>query len=193
MPRERPGDKFGTSQGHPGRLGRFMWKFTFKGQNVRGTDGTDDGTDGTCPRDRRDTNQGGVPPKFFMFVGFFFPQFRPWMSARMTPKNPQEYRTSCLFGLFSSLILCVFLPRQTWGKDPNDLGANKTQTKKKNTETTISRESSGESKWQPLDGSRRTVRKSAQKKGQKRTAQKVRKRAKKCENGPKRAKTGEKV
>ena len=52
MPRERPGDKFGTSRGHPGRLGRFMWKFTFKGQNVRGTDGTDDGTDGTCPRDR---------------------------------------------------------------------------------------------------------------------------------------------
>ena len=119
MPRERPGDKFGTSQGHPGRLGRFiryrpkgvfgkgignstnasemrqkyvkvglvllgkdkrskmrqkcvkilskmrqkcaehlcgrtplgryrfMWKFTFKGQNVHGTDGTDDGTDGT--------------------------------------------------------------------------------------------------------------------------------------------------
>ena len=58
MPWERPGDKFGTSQGHPGRLGRFMWKFTFKGQNVRGTDGTDEGTDGTCPRDRWDTNQG---------------------------------------------------------------------------------------------------------------------------------------
>ena len=71
MPRERPGDKFGTSQGHPGRLGRFMWKCTFKGQNVRGTDGTDDGTDGTCPRDRRDTNQGGIPPKFFMCIGFF--------------------------------------------------------------------------------------------------------------------------
>ena len=70
MPRERPGDKFGTSQGHPGRLGRFMWKFTFKGQNVRGTDRTDDGTDGTCPRDRRDTTRS-VPPKFFVFIGFF--------------------------------------------------------------------------------------------------------------------------
>ena len=47
-PWERPGDKFGTSQGHPGHLGRCMWKLTFKGHNVRGTDGTDDGTDGTC-------------------------------------------------------------------------------------------------------------------------------------------------
>ena len=73
MPRKRPEDKFGTSQGHPGRLGRFMWKFTLKGQNVRGTDGTDDGTDGTFPRDRRDTNQGGVPPKFFLFISFFSP------------------------------------------------------------------------------------------------------------------------
>ena len=58
MPRKRPRDKLGTSQGHPGRLGRFMGKFTFKGQNVRGTDGTDDGTDGTCLGDGRDTNQG---------------------------------------------------------------------------------------------------------------------------------------
>ena len=71
MPWERPGDKFGTSQGHPRRLGRFMWKFTFKGQNVRGTDGT-------CPRDRWDMSTGhmghkpgGVPPKFFLFIGFF--------------------------------------------------------------------------------------------------------------------------
>ena len=69
IPRERPGDKFGTSQGHPGRLGRFMWKFTFKGQNVRGR-----------WRDRWDMSTGqtghkpgGVPPKFFMFIGFSFP------------------------------------------------------------------------------------------------------------------------
>ena len=50
MPRKRPRDKLGTSQGHPGRLGRFMWKFIFKGQNVRGTDrqmGHVHGTDGT--------------------------------------------------------------------------------------------------------------------------------------------------
>ena len=58
MPRKRPKDKFSTSQEHPGRLGRFMWKFKFKGQNVRGTHGTYDGTDGICPRDRRGTHQG---------------------------------------------------------------------------------------------------------------------------------------
>ena len=76
MPWKRPRGKFGTSQGHPGRLGRFMWKFTFKGQNVRRTDGTYDGTDGTCPRDRRDTHThthtpAGVPPTFFPFIVFF--------------------------------------------------------------------------------------------------------------------------
>ena len=58
-------------------------------------------------------------------------------------------------------------------------------------------EDSGESKRQPLNGSRRMVRKSARKRtaknGQKQTAQKVRKRAKKCENGRKQAKTSEKV
>ena len=74
MPRERPGDKFGTSQGHPGRLGRFMWKFTFKGQNVCGTDGTDDGTDGTCPRDRRDTNQGVSCQNSLCLLVFFSPE-----------------------------------------------------------------------------------------------------------------------
>ena len=58
MPWKRPRDKFGTCQGHPGRLGRFMRKSQFKGQNVRGTDGTYDGTDGTFPWDRRDTHQG---------------------------------------------------------------------------------------------------------------------------------------
>ena len=78
---ECPG-KFGTSQGHPGRLGRFMWKFTFKGQNVRGTDGTDDGTDGTCPQDRWDTNQG-VPPKFLCLLVFFLSRvWAPWKRAK---------------------------------------------------------------------------------------------------------------
>ena len=73
MPRERPGDKFGTSQGQPGRLGRFMWKFTFKGQNVRGTRLTGQmtgqmghvhGTDGTQTR--------GCPAKILYVYWFFF-------------------------------------------------------------------------------------------------------------------------
>ena len=77
MPRERPGDKFGTSQGHPGRLGRFMWKFTFKGQNIHGTDRTYDGTDRTFPRDRRDTNQGVCCQNSLCLLVFFFPHHSP--------------------------------------------------------------------------------------------------------------------
>ena len=53
-----------------------MCKSILKGQNVPGTDGTYHGTDGTCPRDRRDAHQGGVPPKFFMFIGFFLSPVR---------------------------------------------------------------------------------------------------------------------
>ena len=52
----------------------------------------------------------------------------------------------------------------------------------------------GESKWQPLNGSRRMVRKERKrtaKNGQKQSAQKVRKRAQKCKNGRKQAKKGE--
>ena len=47
-------------QGHPGHLGRYIyiyiWTFKkIKGQNVRKTDGTYDGTDGICPWDRWNT------------------------------------------------------------------------------------------------------------------------------------------
>ena len=163
---KRPRDKFGTSQGHPGRFGRFMWKFQSErprslllslGVPSRPSPGSDPGpvqvpsrvpsgpvqirhvlcftvfrthpgpevgaipacpgpilvpsvssrigrgraeTDflatsdpiqgAECPRDRRDirrdrwdvsTGQTGhtpadVPPKFFMFIGFLFPQHK---------------------------------------------------------------------------------------------------------------------
>ena len=85
LPQKRPRDKFGTSQGHPERLGRYMRKFTFKGQNVHGTDGTHDGKDGTYShsRDRMSAAQtghtpGGVPPKFlYVYWRFlFFPKTR---------------------------------------------------------------------------------------------------------------------
>ena len=71
---KRPKEKFGTSQEHPGRLGRFMWKFTFKGQNVRGTDGIYDRTDGTCPWDRRDTHPGVSRQHSLCLLVFSFPQ-----------------------------------------------------------------------------------------------------------------------
>ena len=100
MSRECPGDTWhcGTFLGHPGRLGRFMWEFTFKGQNVHGTDGTDDGTDGTCPGDRRDTNLGGhfgpgkkifsslPPPQILQFPADTLPANRP--PSLETPPPP---------------------------------------------------------------------------------------------------------
>ena len=67
--RSRGGGQPGPSWSHPaperslqdrawtGR-NRLLGHFRFKGQNVCGTDGTYDGTDGTCPWDRRDTRQG---------------------------------------------------------------------------------------------------------------------------------------
>ena len=118
MPRERPRDKCGTSQGHPGRLARCMWKFTFKGQNVRGTDGTDDGTDGTCPRDRRDTNQG-VPPKFFMFIGFFLSPETPGKLALLvvvceigfSPRLRTSGRRTRPFKFSQSLVLVASVNR----------------------------------------------------------------------------------
>ena len=71
MPRRRPRDKLGTSQGHLGHLGLiYVCKSILKGQNVPGTDGTYHGTDGTCPRDRRDAHQG--VSRQILYVYWFF-------------------------------------------------------------------------------------------------------------------------
>ena len=72
MPRKHPRDKFGTSQGHPGCLGRFiMWKFQFKGRmsagqtgHTTGQMGHFHGTDGTHSR--------GCPAKILCAYCFFF-------------------------------------------------------------------------------------------------------------------------
>ena len=50
-----------------------MCKSILKGQNVPGTDGTYHGTDGTCPRDRRDAHQGGSRQSSLCLLVFFFP------------------------------------------------------------------------------------------------------------------------
>ena len=99
MPWELPGDKFGTSQGHLGRLGRLMWKFTFKGQSVHGTDGTDDGTDGTCPGDRRDTNQGLSRQNSLCLLVFFFPK------TIRVPQKECGKRSSITFFVFGTLLV----------------------------------------------------------------------------------------
>ena len=88
MPRTRPRDKLGTSQGHLGHLG-----LVYVSINAKGTE---------CPRDRRDISRdrwdvsprqtgrtpGGVPPKFFMFIGFFFPHVVQEFSR--AARNPER-------------------------------------------------------------------------------------------------------
>ena len=55
-----------------------MCKSILKGQNVPGTDGTYHGTDGTCPRDRRDAS--GCPAKILYVYWFFLSRQYNWES-----------------------------------------------------------------------------------------------------------------
>ena len=75
MPRRRPRDKLG-SRDVPGTLA-CMCKSILKGQNVPGTDGTYHGTDGTCPRDRRDAHQGVSRQNSLCLLVFSFPSYCP--------------------------------------------------------------------------------------------------------------------
>ena len=56
----------------------FMCKSILKGQNVPGTDGTYHGTDGTCPRDRRDAHQGCPAKILYVYWFFSFPKVGQW-------------------------------------------------------------------------------------------------------------------
>ena len=91
MPGKRPRENFGTSQGHPGHLGRFMWKFQFKGQNVCGTDGAYDGTDGTCPWDRRDRHQGVSIRNFLCVLVFPFPTHASVILSSLFRQTPLKH------------------------------------------------------------------------------------------------------
>ena len=73
MPRRRPRDKLGTSQGHLGHLGLIYVLINTKGKNVPGTDRTHHGTDGTCPWDRRDAHQGCPAKILYVYWFFSFP------------------------------------------------------------------------------------------------------------------------
>ena len=50
-----------------------MCKSILKGRNVPGTDGTYHGTDGPCPRDRRDAHQGVSRQNSLCLLFFSFP------------------------------------------------------------------------------------------------------------------------
>ena len=75
-----PGGVPGTNSGRPRDTwdicAWFMCKPILKGQNVPGTDGTYHGTDGTCPRDRRDAHQGVSCQNSLCLLVFFFPHWR---------------------------------------------------------------------------------------------------------------------
>ena len=72
-----PGGVSGTNSGRPRDTwdiwAWFMCKSILKGQNVPGTDGTYHGTDGTCPRDRRDAHQGVSRQDSLCLLVFSFP------------------------------------------------------------------------------------------------------------------------
>ena len=59
--------------GTPGTFGPdfYVCKSILKGQNVPGKDGTYHGTDGTCPRDRRDAHQGVSRQNSLCLLVFF--------------------------------------------------------------------------------------------------------------------------
>ena len=64
-----------------------MCKSILKGQNVPGTDGTYHGTNGTCPRDRRDAHQGVSRQNSLCLLVFSFP--RLGLSGRTSGKTPE--------------------------------------------------------------------------------------------------------
>ena len=68
-----------------------MCKSILKGQNVPGTDGTYHGTDGTCPRDRRDAHQGVSRQNSLCLLVFFFQLKSPGRKGKKL-KAPQKAR-----------------------------------------------------------------------------------------------------
>ena len=61
----------------------FMCKSILKGQNVPGTDGTYQGTDGTCPRNRRDAHQGVSRQNSLCLLVFSFPKYCAILIAKL--------------------------------------------------------------------------------------------------------------
>ena len=88
MPRKRPRDKFGTSQGHPGRLGQFMWTIPIQGAELSAGQtghmteqmGHFHGTDGTHTRGCRAN---------ILYVYWFF--LSPPLRAAREDKAPLDF------------------------------------------------------------------------------------------------------
>ena len=86
-----------------------MCKSILKGRNVPGTDGTYHGTDGTCPRDRRDAHQG-CPAKILYVYWFVLSPFR---NTLFSWENSHEISTNSeLLPARVNYCVVVFLVRQ---------------------------------------------------------------------------------
>ena len=72
-----------------------MCKSILKGQNVPGTDGTYHGTDGTCPRDRRDAHQG-VSRQNSLCLLFFFLSLKAQTQDRKRAQKGTKERKRAL-------------------------------------------------------------------------------------------------
>ena len=110
MPRRRPRDKLGTSQGHLGHLGLIMCKSILKGQNVPGQKGISPDRWDVSPG-QTGRKPGGVPPKFFMFIGFFFPYLSrsPHFHVRCLRIVRKCSRERSLERCHSHACMCCFL------------------------------------------------------------------------------------
>ena len=103
-----PGGVPGTNSGRPRDTwdiwAWFMCKSILKGQNVPGTDGTYHGTDGTCPRDRRDAHQGVSRQNSLCLLVFSFPTCGP-LTFHVADIIPLCFlRRSCSEGALQSLL-----------------------------------------------------------------------------------------
>ena len=92
-----PGGVPGTNSGRPRDTwdiwAWFMCKSMLKGQNVPGADGTYHGTDGTCPRDRRDAHQGVSRQNSLCLLVFFFPDsLHPRKRLQLLPLKSLDVR-----------------------------------------------------------------------------------------------------
>ena len=92
-----------------------MCKSILNGQNVPGTDGTYHGTDGTCPRDRRDAHQGVSRQNSLCLLVFFFPQKRGLWEGVV--QEPLRRALFCVF-LCSEVIFSCKSHRNFFQKLP---------------------------------------------------------------------------
>ena len=84
-----------------------MCKSILKGQNIPGTDGTYHGTDGTCPRDRRDAHQGVSRQNSLCLLVFFFPHYTHSGLARLGFLSELNLARPLCRNVLETFVVCV--------------------------------------------------------------------------------------